>query len=419
MNTQNLLSQLAAIVGDANVLPDAPEAPATWSARPLATVQPDTSTQVVEIVKVAEAAGIALIPCGAGTQLFTGYPPGAERPYILLSSARLNRILDFQPEDLTVTCEPGTTLDAVQQVVRERRELLALDSPLPERATLGGLVSTNTTGFWRPAYGTPRDLLIGLRAVMTEGVEIKGGGKVVKNVAGYDVCKLFTGAWGTMGFLTELTFKVRTRPEMERVLAWNAPDVATATRAGQQMHYARLAATYVLATNEPDGAPRLILGLHSSTARVDWQTAEFTRLAASAGLTEPPTVLPETEVNALRDRQARNGPDTPLAVRISALLTDLPGLVQTLQTLPNLALTAHCATGVLSLAAPAADPTLIQTVEAQTPKSANRVWTRLDGEFETVACWGETREDFALQRALKQSLDPRSTFSPGRFLGRL
>src|SRR5205085_10716071 len=140
-----------------------------------------------------------------------------------------------------------------------RRQFVPLDAPLPERATLGGLVSTNAAGLWRPTYGTPRDLLIGLRVVMTRGESIKGGGRVVKNVAGYDVCKLFTGAWGTLGVLTELSFKVRPLPETVRTLAWEAPDLVTAAHIGLSLHHTRLAATFLLATNEREGCPELVL----------------------------------------------------------------------------------------------------------------------------------------------------------------
>ena len=374
----------------------------------------------MRIVRIAEEFGAALLPCGGATQLHTGYPPPPETPMLLLQTGRLDRILDHQPDDLTVTCEAGVTLAQLQQALSGHRQQLALDTPLPERATLGGIVSTNASGFWRPAYGTPRDLLIGLRAVMTEGKEVKGGGKVVKNVAGYDLCKLFTGAWGTLGVITELTFKVRPVPEASRALAWEAPDLATAARIGLSLHHTRLAATFLLATNERRNRPELLLGLQGTAARVAWQAEEFTRLAAEAGLTAPPQEVAPADLKTLGDRQARAEPSIRFAARIACLPTELPAFLSRLEALPPLALTAQCASGSLTLTAE--DASLVKLIDALRPKEANRVWIRIEAglvEQETVAVWGETREDFTLQRALKRALDPKGTFSPGRFLGKI
>lgn len=373
-------------------------------------------------MRAAEAEGAALLPYGGGTQLQTGYPPLADKPYRLLSSARLNRILDQQPADLTVTCEPGVTLAELQAALAPYRQMLALDVPLPERATLGGIVAANTTGFWRPAYGAPRDLVIGLRAVMSGGVEVRGGGKVVKNVAGYDLCKLFTGSWGTLGVLTELTFRTRTRPEIERALAWDAPDLASAARVGLALHQARLAVTYVLATNEPEGRPRLILGLHGSAERVEWQTAELARLAAEAGLNGRTAILSEADVTALRDRQARLEPEWQMAARLSCLPTELEAAIRTLETPSDFALTAHCATGTLALAATRVTEDTTARLRKARPPGAHLVWTRLTRavpDCDHLAVWGEPQAEFKLHRAIKQALDPKNTFSPGRFLGRL
>jgi glycolate oxidase FAD binding subunit len=425
VNNQALLSEMRAVVGAENIAPQEAArsvVPAWWSNEPLAVIAPGSTEKIVRAVRVAEAAQTAILPYGGGTQWETGAAPRADKPFLLLKTTRLQRVLDYQPDDLTVTCEPGVTLAQLQQTLAERRQFLAVDVPLPERATLGGIVAANTSGFWRPAYGTPRDLVIGLRAVMTEGTAVKAGGKVVKNVAGYDLCKLFTGSWGTLGVITEITFKVRTRPEAERALAWNAPDTASAARIGFALYRAPLSVTYVLATNEPYGTPRLIAGLQGSPARLDWQAAELTRLAAEAGLSAAPETLPDADIADLRDRQARLGPGTAAAARIACLPTDQAALVQAFEAIPGLRLTVHCGNGILALAATKPEASLVQTVTAQTPANAHLVWTRLHENVTDrsgIAVWGEPREDFKLHRALKQALDPQDTFSPGRFFGNL
>jgi glycolate oxidase FAD binding subunit len=423
VNTDKLLQQLTALVGEEH-LDRAPSLPAiaALGCPPLACLAPATTEAVIEIVQAAEAEGVALLPCGGATEIGTGYPLPPERPYLLLSSSRLNRITDFQPDDLTVTAEPGVTLSALQQVVASRRLFLALDVPMADQATLGGIVSAATSGFWRPSYGAPRDLLIGLQAVMTAGVKVKGGGKVVKNVAGYDVCKLFTGARGTMGFLTELTFKLRPLPEADRTLSWNAPDLEEAIRLGLELHQAQLAPTFLVATNEPDGLPRLLVGLQGVSVRVDWQVNEFSRRVSAARWHSLPNVVPPPELNALRDRLAATGPTASFALRVAMLPTQLPGFVAALTALPEIRATVHCASGIVSLSANEITVATVRKVKTLLPKEANIVWTRLDpalAEQEDIALFGETRGEFALHRALKKSLDPRDTFSPGRFLGKL
>lgn len=422
METETLLHELTTLLGAESVHTTGTAVLPTGWPEPIASLSPTSVDPIPEIVRMAERAGVALIPHGGGTLLQTGYPPAAERPFLLLDTRKLNRILDHQPDDLTVTCEPGVTLAALQEALAVRRQCLALDAPLPDRTTLGGLVSANASGFDRPAYGTPRDLLIGLRAVMAGGVVVKGGGKVVKNVAGYDVCKLFTGAWGTLGILTELTFKIRTLPEASRMCAWEAPDLATAARIGLSLHHHRLAGTAFLATNELNGAPNLVVGMQGISQRIDWQTAEYARLAAESGLRSAPRALSPEEIDAWRNRQARQESDTPVAVRIACLPGEVADLLHRLRTLPETAMTAHGATGIVAMAAHSPTGISAATLLPLLPAGAHLTWVRLDPNVPDAAGierWGTAGGTLILHRRLKESLDPAGTFSPGRFLGRL
>ena len=423
VNTEKLFQQLTGIVGQGNLDQSADTIGLIDSSTSaLAAVSPGSTAEVVAIIKAAEAEGVALIPCGGGTEIQTGYPPAGDRPYLLLRSARMDKITDFQPDDLTATVEPGVTLAALQQHVASRRLFLALDVPKAEQATLGGIVSSATSGFWRPSYGAPRDLVIGLKAIMTGGVEVKGGGKVVKNVAGYDICKLFTGARGTLGFLTELTFKLRPLPEADRTLAWNAPDLEEAVRLGLELHHAQLASTFLVATNEPEGVPRLVVGLQGVSARVDWQVNEFSRRVSAARWNSLPNIMPPSELAALRDRLAPFEATGTFASRIAMLPSQLSAFVAALADLPQIRATVHCASGIVSLSANDVTSDTVRRVKTLLPKDANVVWTRLDAalaEQEKIALFGETRAEFGLQQALKKALDLRNTFSPGRFLGKL
>lgn len=443
-----LLLELKTLVGAAYVrMPELSEVmplPADWANRPLATVMPGSVEDIGQVVRAVESAGVSLVMVGGGTQLATGNPPLANRPYLALSLQRLDRILDYQPDDMTITCEPGVTLARVQKQLAARRQFLPLDVALPEQATLGGIVASNQSGFWRLGYGTPRDLVIGTRAIMTDGTEIKGGGKVVKNVAGYDVCKLFTGSWGTVGIITEVTFKVYPLPEGERLLRLNAPDMVTAARAGLAIHHSQLAPTSLIATNEFDteiysgidnepGRTCLLIRLQGPEDRMDWQTTEMGLRAVEAGLSAP-EVVDASLLQALRNTLGRLSAPIPeqttLAGRIACLPADAAMLLQNLQTIHGIALTVDCAMGIIHFAVAAKSQKPFAhgpSITAAVPTTANLLWTHIDSNsaanfsesasVKNIDRWGNTRETTALLRAMKQTLDPKGTFNPGRFVG--
>ena len=392
-----------------------PFLPADWTA-PAAVVEPNETAAITEIVLAAENAGASIVPMGGGTKRFTGAPPKSAKPYLLLRLASCNRILAYEPDDLTVTCEPGLTLVVLQTALAAKNQELALDVPCPESATLGGIVSANGSGFQRGAYGAARDLLLGVRAVMAGGVAVAGGGRVVKNVAGYDVCKLFTGAWGTLGIITEITLKVRAKVPAKRVMGWETASVEAAAKIGLALHHAQLAPLFLLATHEYQNQPHLIIGMEGAAERVNWQAEEFTRRLAVAGNASPPINLSEAELKTLLDAQARNDAETVLAARLSCLLTDLPEMARKLEAL-NLSLTLDCVTGTVSCAARQTLAGLAPRIWQAAPPESALVWTRADAN--TAERWGTARPDFALHQALKNALDPQNVFSPGRFFGGL
>ena len=156
--------------------------------------------------------------------------------------------------------------------------------------------------------------------------------------------------------------------------------------------------------------------MEGAAERVEWQAEEFARRVAESGVASPPTPLPETELNALLDRQARNDRETALAARLSCLLTDLPETAAKLEAL-GLALTADCVTGTISCASGSADAGLAKRIAQSAPPESALVWTRASAAIPER--WGAARPDFALHKALKNALDPQSVFSPGRFFGGL
>ncbi|CAN5709343.1 hypothetical protein BH20ACI3_BH20ACI3_03450 [soil metagenome] len=233
--------QLSAIVGVDHVgeFPSLPVlASSRLSVRPSPLVAtPGSIEEACEVLKLASREGWSVVPSGACTWLNAGNP--IERINLVISTARLDQFLDHEPADLVASAQAGVTLENFNQALAQGGQWLPLDPPDDGRATIGGVVATGLSGPQRPGYGAPRNFVIGMKVVPSDGKLVKAGGRVVKNVAGYDLCKLFTGSYGTLGLIAELTFKLRPRPAKEvTVLAEGS--LAGVIRAAQSVQKARL-----------------------------------------------------------------------------------------------------------------------------------------------------------------------------------
>jgi glycolate oxidase FAD binding subunit len=191
---------------------------------PRVVVRPATGEQVAPVLSLAHEERLVVVPRGRGTSLDAGHPPS--RVDIVLDVSGLDHVLEWNPDDLTVTVESGTTLGALNEtVLAPRRQALPLDPVGWRRRSVGGITATSASGPLRARYGTARDLLLGVRFVQADGVLTWGGAKVVKSVTGYDVPKLMVGSWGTLGVLTELTLRLHPMPETERTWFVTAPSL--------------------------------------------------------------------------------------------------------------------------------------------------------------------------------------------------
>ena len=173
-------------------------------------IEPDDVDQVAEVVKQAGDEQTAVYPIGGGTSLDYGLP--ARREGLGLALAKLNHVVDYPARDMTITVGAGITVAKLQETLAGESQRLPLDVPFASQATVGGLIATNSNGPRRYGCGTVRDYVIGIRAVDGRGERFSGGGRVVKNVAGYDFCKLLTGSLGTLGVITEVTLRLKPIP---------------------------------------------------------------------------------------------------------------------------------------------------------------------------------------------------------------
>ncbi len=171
------------------------------------TIAPAQQADVAEAVCCAAGSGTPVYPIGGGTMLHYGVQP--QRPGIGLSLAKLNRLVDYAAADLTITVEAGMTISDLNRTLGRQRQRLAVDVPQPDRATVGGAVATDAAGPRRYACGSMREYLLGFTAVDGTGNLFSGGGRVVKNAAGYNMCRLMAGSLGTLGVITQVTLMVR------------------------------------------------------------------------------------------------------------------------------------------------------------------------------------------------------------------
>jgi len=179
-------------------------------------VAPQSGEAAAQVMQLAVKEALTVVPAGAATWIDTSNQ--ADRSDLIISTRRMTRLIHHEPADLVATAEAGLTLPAFQKQLGVAGQWLPIDPPDDGRATLGGVVATGLGGPHSLGFGPPRSFVIGMKVVLANGRAIKAGGNVVKNVAGYDLCKLFTGSYGTLGLITELTFKLRPLPAESRTV---------------------------------------------------------------------------------------------------------------------------------------------------------------------------------------------------------
>ena len=271
-----------------------------------------------------------------GTSL--GYGVRPQRAGLGLELLALNRVVDYPARDMTITVEAGTTIESLAQLMAQEGQRLPIDVPQAGQATLGGVVATNTSGPRRYGYGTIRDYVIGVSAVDGRGVLFKGGGRVVKNVAGYDFCKLLTGSLGTLGIITQLTLKVRPMAEASAWLAceiggWSEADVLLDDLVNTQVAPAAIELLHGPAwQNDPalsnSTRPWLLVALEGTAIEVDWMLGQLESEWQTRNVKSMRRI--EGEAARLLCSRLTEFPvddDAPLVVKLNVLPARPPGLL--------------------------------------------------------------------------------------------
>ena len=247
---------------------------------PALYVEPANEDELARVMKYASQAGIRIAPRGGGTKLDWGTAPQAID--LMISTAKLTRILEHAPGDMTITVEAGATFSQLQSVLSPHRQRLALDPLWPSIATVGGVIAANDSGSLRLRYGGVRDLIIGITVVLSDGTIAKSGGKVVKNVAGYDLPKLMSGALGTLGIITKAVFRLHPLPESSRTLTFPFVDRETANQFMLSVTDSTAVPTGLQMRTGADGKVEVDVRIDGISAGIIAQTDIVCKLAASA-----------------------------------------------------------------------------------------------------------------------------------------
>ena len=438
MSARSIAEALAKIVGSDHVV----SAPARLAAAAIDGITPSwlirvsAIEQVSAVLALASDESLAVVPRGSGSALGLGHPPA--RVDIVLDLSGMNRVVDYNPDDLTATVEAGLTAGSLMARLAPRGQWLPVDPPGAATRTVGGLVATGAHGPLRARYGTLRDFLLGVRFVQADGVVTWGGARVVKSVTGYDVPKLMVGSLGTLGVLCELTLRLHPRPQAEATRVSTFDSVAAAAAFVARVLDSSLEPNRVEFMNGAalgrlglDGhAPAAVaVSVGSVDAAVRDQLATVEELArAAGGKTEP-------GASNFWDSYAAMLVDAGhlLAVHVSTPPSRLAAAVTAVERVVEDhaagqgAVVAGCAAlGTLDVLLPES----VVPMAARLVERLRGVLADLDGHAivtraplvvrRAIDPWGPIEaRPLALMRALRDEFDPKRVLNPGRFVGGL
>ncbi|MDB4895074.1 MAG: FAD-binding oxidoreductase [Firmicutes bacterium] len=400
---------------------------------PRCVAVPTSEEEVAAVLAAARELEAVVAPRGAGSRGDLGNLP--RRVDLVLSVERLNRVVEYVPADMTVTVQAGMRYADLQQLVGEHGQMAALDPPRWGRSTIGGLIVTNASGPERLAYGGARDLLLGTRVAMTDGKVIKTGGRVVKNVAGYDMNKLIVGSLGTLGVVTELTLKLRPMPALARTLCFGFASLEAAHEAAEVVLNAELVPTAVTILSEGPtdrvGAPgpvALLVRLAETALNVAYQAERLAELLPGRMGMDLSGAAEERLWHGVREY----GEGAVLQVTLNTILADVARQVQQAQQAGHghsggVAFDAimHVGTGTVLLygfdqgGGPAGLAAAAEALGRQAAEAGGSavVTTAPAAVKERIDVWGPPRPEWQIFTGIKRTFDPDGVLNRGRFVG--
>jgi glycolate oxidase FAD binding subunit len=387
--------------------------------------EPASVAEASRVLAAAARAGKRVVVVGGGSKLGLGNPP--ERVDLIVCTRRLDRVLEHAAGDLVVKVEAGARLADLQAALAPAGQWLALDPPEPG-ATVGGVVAANASGPRRLRYGTVRDLIIGITVVLADGTIARAGGKVVKNVAGYDLAKLFCGSLGTLGLIAEATFRLHPRPAAAAVVTLGVERPEQAGEAVRRLLRSTLVPSAIELTFH-DRPGLLTVVFEGIRPGVEAQAAAAAQLLGEVG--EAEVLGPGATETALAQLGALPWDKAAVGIKVAVPPAELPGALTDLGSgwLGHGPMAAQAGTGVLRVGLDGPDPASPEQVEAfagVVAKARERLAAR-QGTLviveappalkRAVDAWGPPGDAIELMRRVKRQFDPDRLLSPGRFVG--
>jgi glycolate oxidase FAD binding subunit len=414
------LGDLRGVVGEGYVREAAPE-DAVEGVAPSFVVEPGTIEELGELMKLASWEGLKVAPRGGGTKMWLGNPP--TELDLVVSIARMNEVIEHVPGDQVVRVQAGIKLEDLQERLAASNQMLAVD-PSEEGATIGGIVAANAYGPRRLRYATVRDLIIGITVVLSDGTVAKAGGKVVKNVAGYDLSKLFTGSLGTLGIIADATFRLHPIPETSGTVTMEVESSQVAGEAVQSILHSQILSS-ALELRWDGGSGTLAVLIENLEPAVAAQVETASSLLRSY---REPRVLDSVEGNELIDSMRHLLDDDEVNLKIGFMPAGLPDVITAVLAAAErrgatARITGHAGNGVtfvgVSGGGQDAHAGLIEELrEVLVARGGSVVVQRGPAALKKrVDAWGPLGDRLVLTRRVKEKFDPGAVLNPGRFVG--
>ncbi len=254
---------------------------------PVSSVVAASVEDIFDTLKNAYGNGNSVLPWGGGTRIYTGNIPNIYD--IALDLSAFNSIVEYDPEELLVIVKPGASIDEINRILAKENQFIALNPPFTDRATIGGTLASNSQGFLRERYGTARDMVLGMEFIKADGTVIRSGGRVEKNVAGYDMSKLMIGSWGSLGIISEIAIRTQPVPEKRITCYADFSTLNSAFDSAYDILDSHFAPAFLLVLNKRsseilgkragiefgEGEFKLIIGIEGLPETVDWQSEKI------------------------------------------------------------------------------------------------------------------------------------------------
>ena len=434
--------ELKGIVGESSILPEEQVAAYTFDGYvPKAVVLPASVQEMQDVLQFAVKQGVSVMPAGAGTKLGIGNLP--EKVDVVLATTSLNSVVEYEPADLTVTVEAGIRLGDLQTELAKHRQYLALNPPYADRCTIGGIVATNASGSFRLRHGTARNQVLGLRVARADGTVVKSGGKVVKNVAGYDLNKLYIGAFGTLGIITEVTLKLSPIPVRQAILTADFQNVQEAADTGLSIVGSQTLPMFVnlFVNSDPtrggtevptdENKTLLVVGFGGDPETVAWQLTQCQGIMEQNGAIGVTIVEGESLQylqGAVQEFSEDNKNTEIIVAKLNLKRTDVAEFAAQIVEANwacDVQMMALLGSGVLYVTLPVTSDTDYQSLANALTQLRQTAMSRQGNLIIEVAppelkrhidVWGSVEGTLSLMKQIKAKFDPAGLLNPGRFV---